>query len=112
MVNPKVSISQISLGELRRIFLGQNRSFPDGSAALPVNTLGWRRQNFYQRVLLRTPEQMERYWARMVLVGDALPPRELEAGDVRAMVAKTPGAIAYLDRSEVNASVRALKVLR
>lgn len=48
----------------------------------------------------------------MVLVGDALPPRELEAGDVRAMVAKTPGAIAYLDRSEVNASVRALKVLR
>ena len=58
----------------------------------------------------KTPEQVEKYWARMIFTGKAQPPREIKISDVKSLVAETPGAISYLDSSKVDGSLKIVRV--
>lgn len=108
--NPKSSVTSISLSQLSRLFLGQAKTFSNGTAAMPMDVSGGSREQFYRDVLKRQPAQVEKYWARMIFTGKAQPPREVRAGDVKALVAETPGAISYLDSSKVDGSVKVIAV--
>lgn len=110
VTNAGNSVSSIPLSQLSRIFLGQSSAYPDGSTAIPLDINGEARNQFYRDVLKKTPEQVEKYWARMIFTGKAQPPREVKAGDVKSVVAETPGAISYMDSSKVDASLKVLKV--
>lgn len=100
----------IPLSQLSRIFLGQTSIFSDGSRAIPLDISGDLRNQFYSNILKRKPEQVEKYWARMIFTGKAQPPREIRAADVKNIVAETPGAISYMDSSKVDGSVKILRV--
>lgn len=110
VTNAGNSMSSIPLSQLNRIFLGQTSVYPDGSTAIPLDINGDTRNQFYRDVLKKTPEQVEKYWARMIFTGKAQPPREIKLTDVKAVVAETPGAISYMDSSKVDASLKVLKV--
>lgn len=110
VTNAGNNISSIPLSQLSRIFLGQSSVYPDGSAAIPLDINGDARNQFYRDVLKKSPEQVEKYWARMIFTGKAQPPREVKPGDVKSAVAETPGAISYIDSSKVDASLKILKV--
>lgn len=103
-------VTSIPLSQLSRIFLGQSSAYPDGSPAIPLDINGDARNQFYREVLKKTPEQVEKYWARMIFTGKAQPPREIKATDVKSVVAETPGAISYLDSSKVDASLKVIRV--
>ncbi len=110
VAHPGVSFSSISLSQLNRLFLGQSNSYADGSHALPLDVSD-KRDLFYQAILRKTPSQMERYWARMIFTGKSQPPRALPARDIKSMVAETSGAISYLSRSQLDASVKVITVI-
>jgi len=110
VANKSVAVSSMKRAELSRIFLGQSGSFPDGSTAVPLDVSGDYRSRFYRDVLKRQPDQIEKYWARMIFTGKAQPPREVKLRDVKSLVAETPGAISYLDKSQVDASVKVIRV--
>ncbi len=110
VTNASNNISSIPLSQLNRIFLGQSSVYPDGSTAIPLDINGETRNQFYREVLKKTPEQVEKYWARMIFTGKAQPPREIKLSDVKSLVAETPGAISYMDSSRVDASLKILKV--
>lgn len=112
VVNPKVTISRLSQSQLLGLFLGKSLEFPDGSVALPVNVEGDRRAQFYQKILKKPPAQMEKYWARMIFMGTATPPREINVKRLKETVAETTGAISYMERREVDPSVKVLKITR
>ncbi|MFN3587282.1 MAG: hypothetical protein ACK4UT_07245, partial [Moraxellaceae bacterium] len=95
---------------LSRLFLGQSSSLPDGSAAVPLDVGGDYRKSFYTYVLKRDPAAVEKYWARMIFTGKAQPPREVRVQEVRAVVADTRGAISYLDKSQVDDSLKVITV--
>lgn len=110
IANPGSGITSLPLSQLNRLFLGQSGSFPDGSPAIALDVSGGSRNQFYWDVLKRAPEQVEKYWARMIFTGKAQPPREIRPGDVKAIVAETPGAISYLDSSKVDGSVKVVRI--
>ncbi len=110
VTNAGNSVNSIPLSQLSRIFLGQSSVYPDGSMAIPLDINGEARNQFYRDVLKKSPEQVEKYWARMIFTGKAQPPREIKLSDVKALVAETPGAISYMDSSKVDASLKILKV--
>jgi ABC-type phosphate transport system substrate-binding protein len=112
IANPHTPFSSLPQSQLRRLFLGQTDNFPDGTHALPLDVNGEIRNTFYQNVLNKKPEQVEKYWARMIFTGKAEPPRQVRAREVKNVVAETPGAISYVDSSEVDASVKVLTVVR
>ena len=108
--NPGLHFSSLPLSQVNRIFLGQTSQLPDGSTAIPLDVSGGSREQFYRDVLKKSPEQIEKYWARMIFTGKAQPPREIKPADVRSVVAETPGALSYMDSSKVDGSVKVIQV--
>lgn len=110
VAHPGVKSASISQAQLSRLFLGQGNTYGDGSRAVPLDVNGDYRNSFYSYVLKKSPTQVEKYWARMIFTGKAQPPRQVNAKDVRALVADTPGAISYMDSTAVDHSVKVLTV--
>ena len=108
--NPGLRASSLPLSQVSRIFLGQSNQLPDGSAIIPLDVSGGSRDQFYRDVLKKSPEQLEKYWARMIFTGKAQPPREIRPSDVKSMVAETPGALSYIDSSKVDGSIKVISV--
>jgi ABC-type phosphate transport system substrate-binding protein len=110
VANPGLGISSLPKSQVTRLFLGQTDALPNGGKVTPLNVGGDSQDQFARQVLNKSPEQVEKYWARMVFTGKARPPREIRASDVKSVVASTPGAISYMDRAQVDGSVKVISV--
>lgn len=110
VANPGVGISSLSTAQVSRLFLGQTDQLPNGSKAVPMSVVGDSEDQFSREILKKSPEQVEKYWARMIFTGKAKQPRQVKGNDVKAAVAGTPGAISYMDRSQVDGSVKVITI--
>jgi ABC-type phosphate transport system substrate-binding protein len=110
IVNPANSAA-IDEEQIAKIFLGQTKTFSNGSEATPIDQKeGPTREEFGNKLLKKNPSQLKAQWARQIFTGGAKPPKELGSDDeILKFVANTPGAIAYIDSSKVNKSVKVLK---
>ncbi|HEY9034459.1 MAG TPA: hypothetical protein VIN71_11015 [Pseudomonadales bacterium] len=112
IVNPD-NANQLGEREVRQIFLGQIKTFPDGLEAQTLdNMTGALRGDFISKVLKRNESTMNAYWARMLFTAKAIPPRELaDSGAVKKAVADNKNAIGYIDASQVDDSVKVLMTI-
>ena len=110
IVNPANSAA-IDEEQIAKIFLGQTKTFSNGSEATPIDQKeGPVREEFGNKLLKKNPSQLKAQWARQIFTGGAKPPKEMASDDeILKFVASTPGAIAYVDSSKVNKSVKVVK---
>lgn len=110
IVNPSNSAS-IDEEQIAKIFLGQTKTFSNGSEAIPIDQKeGPVREDFGNKFLKKNPSQLKAQWARQIFTGGAKPPKEMASDDeILKFVASTPGAIAYMDSSKVNKTVKVIK---
>lgn len=107
-------VAALRADQVADIFLGEATRFPDGleAQALDQALNAPVRTEFYQKVASRTPALMKAYWTKRIFTGRGQPPRELSSSmAVRKAVAENPGAIGYVDRAAVDASVRVVLVV-
>lgn len=107
-------VATLRADQVADIFLGEATRFPDGAEVQALdqalNTPA--RNEFYEKVASRTPALMKAYWTKRIFTGRGQPPRELSgSAAVRKAVAENPGAIGYIDRAAVDASVRVVLVV-
>jgi len=113
IVSAKNPVNTMRAGQVAAIFLSQSGRFPGGAEAVPLdlplgNVL---RDDFYHAVAACTPALMKAYWTKMVFTGRGQPPRELaSSAAARRLVADNPAMIAYIDKSALDASVKAIQV--
>lgn len=112
IVGKSVPASDISHALLRRVFGGDSGRL--GSLALtpfnyaPEHPL---RRRFDDLVLAMAPDEVGRYWVDRRVRGLGLPPRTVPSPQtMKGVIARLPGAIGYLDASQVDESVRVLSV--
>lgn len=110
VAHPGVSLNSLSTAQVSRLFLGQTDQLPNGAKAVPLGVAGDTEDQFSREILKKSPEQVEKYWARMIFTGKAKPPRQVKSAEVKAAVAGTPGAISYMDRSQVDGSVKVIAI--
>lgn len=113
IVSARNPLSVLRPEQVVDIFLAQTGRFPGGDEAVALDLpLGSSlREEFYSRVAARSPALMKAYWTKMVFTGRGQPPRELaSSAAVRRMVADNPSMIGYIDRSALDASVKAVLV--
>ena len=94
---------------ISRIFLGKTSSFPDGSAAVPIdqNEGSAVRDGFTDKILGKNASQLKAYWSRLIFTGKGTPPKESGSdADIKALVAKNPNLVGYVDSSAVDGSVK------
>jgi ABC-type phosphate transport system substrate-binding protein len=111
IVSTHSDVTRLTTEQTANIFLGKEKYFPNEADAIPIdqpeeNAI---RNEFYSKVVHKTPMQLQAYWARVFFTGDAHPPVRRESDlDVRNAVANNPKAIGYIDKNFVDSSVRVI----
>jgi ABC-type phosphate transport system substrate-binding protein len=98
----------MSKDEVTQFFLGKSQAMKpvDRSSSDPIKA------QFYQKLSGQDLSQVKATWSRLVFTGKATAPKELpDAAAVKKAVAADPKAIGYIDKSEVDATVKVLLTL-
>ena len=111
VVSTESPVTALGASEVADIFLGKANHLPGGGVAVPIDQAEGSpaRDAFYDRFTGKSPAQLKAHWSKIVFTGQGHPPREVANGiEAKKLVARNPNAIAYIDRAEVDASVRVL----
>jgi ABC-type phosphate transport system substrate-binding protein len=109
IVNLQTPVAQLTRDQARKLLLGEELSWPDGELVSLVEVRGENPSvvGGYLVLAHKTLSQMRAAWNRLVFSGRANPPLRYETeAEVRNAVARLPGAIAVIDSSEVDGSVK------
>jgi ABC-type phosphate transport system substrate-binding protein len=115
IVSSRSPVTALRADQVAAIFLGQSARFPDGAEAVPVDQrIGSPlRDEFYARVMNKTPVLLKAYWSKMVFTGRGQPPGEVpDSAAVRRKVAENPELVGYIERSALDPSVRPVMVVQ
>src|SRR5262245_23242644 len=97
VANPSVKASEITLDDLKGVFLATRTSLPDGSQVEPVLVKSGPAHEALLKDLGKTEAALSTYYRSLVFTGKASMPKSLESdAAVVAYVAKTKGAIGYV----------------
>lgn len=112
IVNTGVGISEISLDDLRSIFLLSKKSFADGTHAEPVlSKSAAAHAAFLKHFLGKSEDSLTTYYRNAVFTGKGLTPRSLASdAEVAAYVARTKGAIGYVSSDASDAGAKTIEV--
>jgi ABC-type phosphate transport system substrate-binding protein len=113
--NPKAGIARLTQDEVINIYLGRYRRLASGITAEPIDqsadsTL---KVQFYRQLVGKSLAEINAYWARLVFSGKTQPPRVVTGSDEAIQrVARHPGALAYIERSQVDSRVTVVFEMR
>jgi ABC-type phosphate transport system substrate-binding protein len=112
VVSAQSTVKSLSKSEVADIFLRKTRRFPNGAEATPVDQPEGSpvRDEFYMAFTDRSHAQIKAYWSKIVFTGRGQPPLTVSsAAELKRRIAMTPGTIGYIDRSQLDASVREIR---
>jgi len=111
IAHPDNGSQSLSAAQVKRIFLGKSKRFPNGEVAVPINQYQQQqsRIDFDTNLLKKSASQLKAYWSKLVFTGKGSPPKDLGNDDaVKQLIAANPNMIGYIDSSKVDASVKVI----
>ncbi len=102
------SAAPLTKDQVANIYLGKNADLkpvdlPESSAT---------RQDFYKKATDRDAAQVKAVWARLTFTGGGQPPKEMaDAAAVKKAVASDPKTVGYIDKADVDSSVKVVLAL-
>jgi len=113
IVNRSNQFDSLSRARLTFLYLRKVSRWPWGAEVDPIN-LDARdpvRREFNRRILQTTEEQLAEYWIDQRVARGVGPPMDVrDAAAARAIVARRPGAIAYIPADQADGTVKVLTV--
>ena len=112
VANASVGVNEISVDELKRVFLGAKSSLGDGGTVEPVlMQSGAAHVAFLKDYIGKTDAALRNHFKSLVFTGRGSMPKSFSTdADVVAYVAKTKGAIGYVGNAAAAAGVKRLAV--
>jgi ABC-type phosphate transport system substrate-binding protein len=115
IVHPSAGFNDLSEDDIKRIFLGKAKKFPNGASVNPVNQSEGNdiRDQFIDKVLQKSPGQYRAYWSQLIFTGKGTPPKESgDSAKVKSMVADDKDMIGYIDMVSVDDTVKVVFVAK
>lgn len=109
--HPSLPVSELELQKVKDIWLGKIKHLADSAPVRPVdqNPGSKARDDFYMKLLDKSPQQVKAYWARVMFTGKDEAPLSLNDDvAVRAFIASHPDAIGYIDSVSTDSSIKVL----
>ena len=109
------NVEDLQLEDVARIFLGKVTRYPSGEVVEPLNLDpdDPSYAEFARKVLNKTPAQLKAYWAKRIFTGKGKPPRTITSSEeLRALVSSDKRYLSYLDKNNVDHTVRWVIVLK
>jgi hypothetical protein len=113
VVQKSSPLSELSLRDLKRLYLGEFISDSDGNKLTALNhpPKSPDRVGFDAVVLKMTPEEAGRFWIDRRIRGQGAAPRSVAPRELlRKIVAAYPGAVTYLRDGEVDPQLKVLAI--
>ncbi|MDX2052190.1 MAG: hypothetical protein SFV15_07360 [Polyangiaceae bacterium] len=113
IVGPATNIDGLEFGVLQRMFRGEAVNYAGSRRAVPFNhpVQTSERREFDRVVLGLSPDEVARYWINRKIRGQSGPPRTVPSSALLLrVVAQLKGAIGYVRSSQLNGSVRPLRI--
>lgn len=114
IAHPDNPLMGISREELKDIYLGRVRTFPDGKGATPVDQSpgSAARDHFNASVLQMSEGKRRSHWSRLMFTGKGKPPQTL-SGDAAVLdwIARHPDGVGYIRGESVSKRVKVLLIL-
>lgn len=113
VVSLKSGVSSLTQEQVADIFLGKTGTFPNGAHVIPIDQQDGtsERESFYQDFIGKTAAQVRAYWSKIVFTGKGYPPIEVAPPQrVKRVVRDNPNYIGYIERRDVDDSVRVVEV--
>ena len=111
IVSAKSPIGSLSENQVAEIFLGRLTMLPDGISVIPIDQAegSVARNEFHAKTTHKSAPLLKAYWSKLIFTGKGQPPREAaDDAAVKKLVAESPNAIGYVDRSAMDNTVRAV----
>ena len=114
VANEGVRITEISIANLRAIFMGTKTRFSDGSHAVPVTLKGGpAHEVFLRNYVGEGPEGFRSQWRKVVFTGQGAMPKAFDSESALIdYVAATPGAVGYVSRTSPQDRVKILAAVK
>lgn len=112
VTSPSSPVASISKSDLKRVFTGKKRDV-SGAKVVPfmLSDANPAAQSFLKDVLGMTPEEYKKYWIDAQVKGEGTAPATQKTSASAILVsADIPGALAVVEKSAVNASVKEVSV--
>lgn len=109
VTGPKSGVDRLSKQEVIFLFMGRWRLLPSGIQAMPIDQAidSPERADFYHRLVNKEASEIKAYWSRLVFSGGSRPPYAAESREeLIRLLNSNPGAIGYLDRSQIDGRLR------
>ena len=111
IAHPDNGDQSLSAAQVKRIFLGKSKCFPNGEIAVPINQQEQQqsRIDFDASLLKKSASQLKAYWSKLIFTGKGTPPIDVGGDDdVRQLVADNPNIVGYIDAAKVDDSVKVI----
>jgi ABC-type phosphate transport system substrate-binding protein len=115
VVSSTSPVAPLTSAQVADIFLGRASYFPSGEETIPLDLPedSPARTEFYRECTGKSTPQLRAYWSKLIFTGRAQPPREVaNAEAVKRYLQTRPNAIAYIERKDVDASLKVVLSLR
>ena len=67
------------------------------------------RDEFYSKACKKDPAQVRAIWGKLIFTGTGTPPKEVASGaDMKKAIAANPASVGYIDKKDVDASVKVI----
>lgn len=113
IVSPKNTVTNLSLGDLRKIFSGEKRTWPDGAhVKLFSRAPGTIERTALLKLLGKSETEYKQFWTAKVYQGeaDAEPAVLPSNGMQREAMTAFPGAIALVEADDIKPGMKVLKI--
>lgn len=114
VVNPDVPVDNLTLGELRRLLLGDREFWPSSTRVtlLIRAPVARERDVVLKNVCQMTEAQFRQHWIAKVFRAETpLAPKIVYSGDeAMGIASRSPGAITFIEASQVSRGLKVLKI--
>jgi hypothetical protein len=113
VVNPHNAQSNLGMGDLRKVLVGEKRYWSDGSAVkLFTRSVGTKEHDALLKVIRMSENEYKQYWRTRVYDGEAQsePVNLPSNGMQREALQAYPGGIALVDMADIKEGMKVLKI--
>lgn len=94
-----------SVEQVCQVYLGKLKT----PAAITLPEQQPLRDEFYLKACRKDAAQVRSMWGKLIFTGTGTPPREVASpAEMKKAVAATPGSVGYLERKDVDATVKVI----
>ncbi len=111
VVSATSSASKLDKEQVANVFLGKSSSYPDGSAAVPIEQTDATpaHDEFHKSITEKSASQLKSYWSKMIFSGKGTAPKEVASNaELLKLLASNPAMIGYIDKTAVDKSVKVI----